>query len=58
MNPFEDANTETHWEHITETKFYEPRTIPAGWDMSEFLPMSVAVSSADWLDLKDDYLKP
>jgi len=26
--------------------------------MSEFLPMSVAISSADWLDLKDDYLKP
>lgn len=39
MNPSENQNlTDEKWEPVTRVVFYEPRTIPAGWDLSEYLP--------------------
>ena len=38
MEPIRNSTEEGGWQPITEVVFYEPRTIPAGWDVSEFLP--------------------
>lgn len=58
MNPPEYENKETYWECMNDTKFYEPRTIPAGWDMSEFLPAYVVISPTKWLDFEDTQPNP
>jgi hypothetical protein len=39
MNPYDEQYpNDDRWEPVTRVVFYEPRTIPAGWDLSEYLP--------------------
>ena len=38
MNEYSKPVFDTQWEPVTNIVFYEPRTIPAAWDLSEFLP--------------------
>ena len=40
MNPHESYDIQDIWTGIADSIFYEPRTIPAGWDLSELLPAS------------------
>lgn len=46
-------NFESIWEPVTNIVFYEPRTIPAAWDMSEILP-AVAPNTFKILITKDE----
>jgi len=39
MDDNSNSISESYWEPVTRIVFYEPRTIPAAWDMSEFLPV-------------------
>lgn len=38
MNMHSMYDQETQWEPVTQIVFYEPRTIPHAWDMSEYMP--------------------
>jgi hypothetical protein len=39
MNMYENMEREkSDWVPITEIVFYEPRTFPSQWNLSEFLP--------------------
>lgn len=38
MNTHSIYDQETYWEPVPHIVFYEPRTIPPAWDLSELLP--------------------
>jgi len=38
MNEYSKPIFDAVWEPVTTIVFYEPRTIPAAWDLSELLP--------------------
>jgi len=58
MNPIEYTESEAHWEPVTQVIFYEPRTIPAGWDLSEYLPAYSQGSDNFRFDFPEDTLNP
>ncbi len=58
MNPVENPQTEAHWEPVTQVVFYEPRTIPAGWDLSEYLPAYIQSGESGRFSFNEDTLNP
>ena len=54
MNPLEIYDNAPSWQSDPDVIFYEPRTFPAGWDLSEYLPAySQIVNSANFDFLED-----
>jgi hypothetical protein len=55
MNPIEEHDPdESRWEPITKVVFYQPRTIPSGWDLSEYLPGHSIMHAAGQLTPQED----
>jgi hypothetical protein len=54
MNPHDNAEFETNPGQGIETVFYEPHTIPAGWDLSEYLPAYTPPAEANNFGIEED----